>query len=172
MGQLSVGNLLTSLDCRYFCGLSATPKQQKTLIEEYFNACFTKNKAAARDGKHSVTFSECQELAKRVLAANKVPLKIELERSYLLNLTSPQITSFSNFFSGDPYIGSTRDELKKKNERIAELEKEVKRLRMEAGRSTYSRGRDLSRTESAEDKKRRYSPVSFIDVNSTLGACT
>ena len=106
-----------------------------------------------------------------MLAANKVPLKIELERSYLLNITSPQITSFSNFFSGDPYIGSTRDELKK-NERIAELEKEVKRLRMEAGRSTYSRGRDTSRTESAEDKKRRYNPVSFIDVNSTLGAYT
>ena len=79
---------------------------------------------------------------------------------------------FFNFFSGDPYIGSTRDELKKKNERIAELEKEVKRLKMEAGRSTYSRSRDLSRTESAEDKKRRYSPVSFIDVNSMLGAYT
>ena len=36
--------------CRYFCGLSATPKQQKTLIEDFFNACFTKNKAAAREG--------------------------------------------------------------------------------------------------------------------------
>ena len=73
--------------CRYFCGLSATPKQQKTLIEDFFNACFTKNKAAAREGvvqnpafyfmtfnsgKHPVTFSECQEVAKRVLAANKV----------------------------------------------------------------------------------------------------
>ena len=58
--------------CRYFCGLSATPKQQKTLIEEFFNACFTKMKASAREGKHSVTFSECQEIAKRVLAANKV----------------------------------------------------------------------------------------------------
>ena len=29
-------------------------------------------KASAREGKHSVTFSECQEIAKRVLAANKV----------------------------------------------------------------------------------------------------
>ena len=48
------------------------PKQQRTLIEEFFNACFTKNKAAAREGKHSVTFTECQDIAKRVLAANKV----------------------------------------------------------------------------------------------------
>ena len=66
-----------------------------------------------------------------------------------------QITSFTNFFSGDPYIGSNRDEIKKKNERIAELEKEVKRLRSEADRNSYSRGRDLSRAESGEDKKRR-----------------
>ena len=72
------GIVLTVLDCRYFCGLSATPKQQKTLIEEFFNACFTKNKAAAREGKHAVTFTECQELAKRVLAANKVIQKIDL----------------------------------------------------------------------------------------------
>ena len=57
---------------RYFCGLSTTPKQQMTLIVEFFNTCFTKNKAAARDGKHAVTFVECQEIAKRVLAANKV----------------------------------------------------------------------------------------------------
>ena len=57
---------------RYFCGLATTPKQQMTLIVEFFNTCFTKNKAAARDGKHTVTFVECQEIAKRVLAANKV----------------------------------------------------------------------------------------------------
>ena len=66
-----------------------------------------------------------------------------------------QITSFSNFFSGDPYIGSNRDEIKKKNERIAELEKEVKRLRSEADRNSFSRSRDQARTESGEDKKKR-----------------
>ena len=68
-----------------------------------------------------------------------------------------QITSFTNFFSGDPYIGSNRDEVKKKNERISDLEKEVKRLRSEASRGTYNKGRDLGRAESAEDKKRRLS---------------
>ena len=43
-----------------------------TLIVEFFNTCFTKNKAQSRDGKHAVTFVECQEIAKRVLASNKV----------------------------------------------------------------------------------------------------
>ena len=66
-----------------------------------------------------------------------------------------QITSFSNFFSGDPYIGSNRDEIKKKNERIAELEKEVKRLRSEVDRKSFSRSRDHARPESGEDKKKR-----------------
>ena len=66
-----------------------------------------------------------------------------------------QITSFSNFFSGDPYIGSNREEIRRKNEQIAELEKENKRLKSEAGRSTYNKGRDAARKESAEDKKRR-----------------
>ena len=66
-----------------------------------------------------------------------------------------QITSFTNFFSGDPSIGLNREEVRKKNERIVELEKENKRLRSEAGRSTYSKGRDSARQESAEDKKKR-----------------
>ena len=57
---------------RYFCRLATTPKQQMTLIVEFFNTCFTKNKADARDGKHAVTFVECQEIVKRVLANNKV----------------------------------------------------------------------------------------------------
>ena len=66
-----------------------------------------------------------------------------------------QITSFSNFFSGDPYIGDARAEIKRKNERIAELEKEVKRLRSEVDRNSFSRSRDHARPESGEDKKKR-----------------
>jgi hypothetical protein len=66
-----------------------------------------------------------------------------------------QITSFSNYFSGDPYVGDNRAEIKKKNERIAELEKEVKRLRSESDRNSFSRSRDHARAESGEDKKRR-----------------
>ena len=68
-----------------------------------------------------------------------------------------QVTSFTNFFSGDPYLGSNRDEIKRKNEKIAELEREIKRMKAEASRGSYNKSRDLSRTESAEDKKRRCS---------------
>ena len=68
-----------------------------------------------------------------------------------------QITSFTNFFSGDPYLGSNRDKIKRKNEKIAELEREIKRMKAEASRGSYNKSRDLSRTESAEDKKRRCS---------------
>ena len=63
-----------------------------------------------------------------------------------------QITSFTNFFSGDPYLGINQAEVKRKNERIAELEKELKRMKSEAGRTTYNK---FSRGESAEDKKNR-----------------
>ena len=45
-----------------------------------------------------------------------------------------QVTNFSNFFSGDPYLGSRAEELKKKNERIGELELEVKRLKAQVSR--------------------------------------
>ena len=39
--------------------------------------------------------------------------------------------------------------------KYAMLQKENKRLRSEAGRSTYSKGRDSARQDSAEDKKKR-----------------
>ena len=81
-----------------------------------------------------------------------------------------QITSFTNFFSGDPYIGSNREDIRKKNERIVELEKENKRLRSEAGRSTYSKGRDSARQESAEDKKRRCVCSMTLTLLNTLPA--
>lgn len=84
----------------------------------------------------------------------------------------PQITSFSNFFSGDPYIGTNRDEIKKKNERIAELEKELKRMKSEAGRTSYSKGREFPRSETAEDKKRRYNLFSCLHCSTvTLASC-
>ena len=38
------------------------------------------------------------------------------------------MTNFTNYFAGDPYVGSRSEEMKKKNERITELEGEVKRL--------------------------------------------
>ena len=106
------GIVLTVLDCRYFCGLSATPNQQKTLIEEFFNACFTKNKAAAREGKHAVTFTECQELAKRVLAANKVIQNIDLLIVFLTlllrRLHPSQSSSLTILTSGRPGTSSRR----------------------------------------------------------------
>ena len=40
-----------------------------------------------------------------------------------------QVTVWSSFFTGDPYVGTRSDELKKKNQRILELEQENKRLR-------------------------------------------
>ena len=73
-----------------------------------------------------------------------------------------RITSFSNYFSGDPYVGDNRAEIKKKNERIAELEKEVKRLRSESDRNSFSRSRDQARAESGEDKKRRSVVIIFV----------
>jgi hypothetical protein len=42
-----------------------------------------------------------------------------------------QVTSFSNFYSGDPYIGTREKELKTKNEEIIKLQQEVKKLRKE-----------------------------------------
>ena len=50
------------------------------------------------------------EIATRVLAQKKLP-------------------HYANFFHGDPYVGAREAEMKKKNDRITELEKEVKALR-------------------------------------------
>ena len=38
------------------------------------------------------------------------------------------MTHFQNYFSGDPYVGLRTDEIKKKNERIVDLENEVRKL--------------------------------------------
>ena len=50
------------------------------------------------------------DITTRVLAQNKLP-------------------HYANFFHGDPYVGAREAEMKKKNDRITELEKEVKALR-------------------------------------------
>ena len=97
-------------ESRYFCGVCPDPKQQRLLLESFFNECFKKNQARAREGKHPVTYMEAMEISQRVLAANKV-------------------TCFTSFFTGDPYVGARSDELKKKNSKITELEQENKRLR-------------------------------------------
>ena len=143
----SVFNFLSEslLLFRYFCGVASSPKLQRVLIESFFNECFKKNKSRGRDGKHPLTYEECQEVASRVMAANKV-------------------TNFSNYFSGDPYLGSRGDELKKKNERISELEQEVKRLKAQLGQQGFSRGNFRSPSSgvaplgdrTAEDKRARY----------------
>ena len=49
-----------------------------------------------------------------------------------------QVTCFSNFYSGDPYIGTRSDEMKKKKEEIAALQKEVKQLKLELTRAQRS----------------------------------
>ena len=50
---------------------------------------------------------------------------------YSIHCSYVQVTSFSNFYSGDPYIGTRAEEIKKKNDEIASLQKEVKRLKQE-----------------------------------------
>ena len=87
----------------------SSPKQQRALLENYFNECFKKNQQRGREGRYPITYRECHNVVKEVLAA-------------------AQVTYFSNFYSGDPYIGG-REDLLKKNEEIASLQKEVKQLR-------------------------------------------
>lgn len=54
----------------------------------------------------------------------------------------PQITNFSNYFSGDPYVGLRADEMSAKNNRIADLEKEVEQLK---GKLARAEGRSSRR---------------------------
>ena len=151
------------------------------LLEQFFNDCFKKNKAHAREGKHAVTFTECRKVANQVLAANEVKCQW---KTYIWGQYPDciaQVTCFTNYFSGDPYIGSNREEIKKKNIRIAELEAEVKKLKFEGSRSglnnNNSKGRGFGRSETAEDKKKRYSQdvslpdnlLSKVDIISHVG---
>ena len=42
-----------------------------------------------------------------------------------------QVTSFTNFYKGDPYISSREEDIKKKNREIEEPKREVKALKAE-----------------------------------------
>ena len=57
-----------------------------------------------------MTFLEAKEIANKVLAANKV--------HYTLN-----------YYAGEPYAGLRKEEMKAKNDRITDLEKEVRLLK-------------------------------------------
>ena len=93
-------------NCRFFCGVCSGPKQQRLVIESYFNECFKKNRQRGREGRHPVTYRECREVAKEVLVA-------------------AQIDAFSNYYSGDPYLGSRNEELRAKNKEIEKLKLEL-----------------------------------------------
>ena len=69
-----------------------------------------KNQLYGRDGKPPLTYKGCMEVATKVLAANK-------------------IAHTMIYTTGDPYVGPSTDALKKKTERVVELEKENKSLR-------------------------------------------
>ena len=105
----------------YFCGVVDTPKKQKFLIEEFVNEVLLANSRRGENAKPPLTFLEANEKAKEVLAANK-------------------ITSFANYYSGDPYLGGREDELKRKNKGIAELEQELKAAKAEARGGSHRGG--------------------------------
>ena len=71
-----------------------------------------KNNVRGKDGKPPLQLQECMEVANKVLAANK-------------------ITPFQALFTGDPYAGLRPGEMKKKNQRIEDLEKEVRSLKLQ-----------------------------------------
>lgn len=62
-----------------------------------------------------------------------------------------QVTSFSNFYKGDPYTGSREEEMKKKNKEIDDLRREVKALKAEQGKSVRN-----------DSYRPRYAPKPFI----------
>ena len=57
---------------RYFCGVASTSKQQRSIIESYWNECFKKNQQRGREGRYPLTYKECHEVAREVLAAAQV----------------------------------------------------------------------------------------------------
>ena len=57
---------------RYFCGVASTPKQQRSIIESYWNEFLKKNQQIGREGRYPLTYKECHEVAREVLAAAQV----------------------------------------------------------------------------------------------------
>ena len=47
-------------DCRFFVGVAANPKQQRVLLENYFNEVLKKIQHRGREGKHPLTIRECK----------------------------------------------------------------------------------------------------------------
>ena len=47
-------------------------RQQRQLLESYFNECFKRNQQRGREGRYPLMYKECHEVAKEVLAANQV----------------------------------------------------------------------------------------------------
>ena len=75
-----------------------------------------------------MTIAECMEIVTKVMAQNKVlcfPNRLIPKTQFYFT----QVPHFANYFSGDPYVGPRDREIKEKNNRIEELEKEVKRLK-------------------------------------------
>ena len=43
-------------ECRYFCGVVKNPKEQRSLLENYFNECLLKNQTRGKERCHPLTF--------------------------------------------------------------------------------------------------------------------
>ena len=66
-----------------------------------------------------------------------------------------QFSFFLVYFFGDPYIGSNREEVKRKNAGTAEVEADVRKLKAEFDCNNNS-GRDFNKAETPEGKRKRY----------------
>ena len=65
-----------------------------------------------------------------------------------ISIFCSQVTCFSNYYAGDPYVGGSEKEIEMKNKEIAELGRETRRLKDELSRMqemTYGRGVGSSR---------------------------
>ena len=92
-------------------GWSARPNSKEPCWKTISTNASRKISSGAEKADTPSRYRECHDVVKEVLAA-------------------AQVTCFSNFYSGDPYIGG-REDLLKKNEEIASLQKEVKQLKIE-----------------------------------------
>lgn len=75
----------------------------------------------------------------------------------VFTLNSVQVTSFSNYYSGDPYLGNQEETLKKKDDEIRRLEAEVKSLKNQLKQRNGGRNGSMREggSESAESKRSR-----------------
>ena len=86
-----------------------------------------KNQSRGRQGKHPVTFLECKEITAKVISA--------FNYINMYNHALPQVLAANkvhhtmNYYAGEPYCGLRKEEVREKNPKITELEKENARLR-------------------------------------------